>query len=594
MTTPRDAVPTGLRDPVVKTGIRLLLTTAARYQRLTVLSVAFALLWMAFVVLVPYLTKVIIDRSIQANNGDLLVPLVAAVVGAGFIKALGIGGRRYFAFAFSYRAETDLRNRLFEHIQRLAFSYHDQVPTGELMARGSSDLSQVRLVFAMLPITVANLALFVVIVIVMVLLDPILGVLSALSVPVLLILANRFAKRTIRISTDVQQRLADMSTVVEEAVAGVRVVKAYGREDRQVSRVAAVADRIYGATIRLLRYSSTYLPLFGLVPTVAMVLVLWVGGLRVIDGAMTLGDFVAFTQYMQVLVFPLRITGWFFAQLPRASAAAARITDLLETDPDIDDPPTPQTLPQGPGEIRFSSVSFSYPGGPPLLEGVDLLIPGGTSVAVVGRTGSGKSTLAYLIPRFYDVDEGLVLLDGQDVKSVRLEDLRNEIAIVFEDTFLFSSSVADNIGFGMQEATMDQIRLAARLAQAHEFISQLPDGYDTTVGELGYSLSGGQRQRIALARAVLRDPRVLILDDATSSVDAFTEEEIRVSLEKVMAGRTTVIIAHRTSTLALADRVVLIDDGRVAGVGTHEQLLRDNPKYAEVLAEEGLGGGSGP
>jgi ATP-binding cassette subfamily B protein len=585
---PRATSSGGLRDPVVRSGLRLLVRTTARYRKWATLSIASALVWTALVVTIPYLTKVVIDRVIAAGNESLLVPLVAGIVGAGLLKAVSIGGRRYFAFALSYRAETDLRNRMFEHIQRLAFSFHDSVPTGELMARASSDLSQIRLIFAMLPITLANLMLFVGIVVAMLFLDPLLGFLAALSIPILLVLANRYARRVIRVSAEVQQRLADLSSVVEEAVQGVRVVKAYGQEEREVGRVAGVSDRIYRSTMTLLRHSSTYVPLFGLVPTAATILILWLGGLRVIDGAMTLGDFVAFTQYMQVLIFPLRITGWFFAQLPRASAAAARVTDLLVTAPEVDDPPRPLPIPTGPGEIRFAGVSFSYPGGPPVLRGIDLLIPGGTSVAVVGATGSGKTTLAYLIPRFYDVTGGAILLDGRDIRDVRLEDLRSEIAIVFQETFLFSASIAENIAFGAPDATEEQIRLAARLAQAHDFIADLPDGYDTMVGERGYSLSGGQRQRIALARAVLRDPRVLILDDATSSVDPITEHEIRIALEKVMAGRTTVIIAHRPSTLRMADRVVLIDRGRVAGVGTHTELLAGNRRYAEVLAEEGL------
>ncbi len=580
--------PSGLRDPVIRRGLRLLASTTFSYPRWAALSIASALVWMVFVVAVPLLTKVVIDDAIEGGDESLLFPLVVALVGAGLMRALGIAGRRYFAFALSYRAETDLRNRMFEHIQRLAFRFHDEVPAGEVMARASTDLRPVRLIFAMLPITIANVGLFVVIGIVMVALDPLLGVLASLSIPVMLVLANRYSRRTIRLSTDLQQRLADVTSVVEEAVAGVRVVKAYGQEEREVDRVSGSADRILDTAVRLLGHSSRYVPLFALIPTLATIVILWLGGVRVIEGAMTLGDFVAFTQFMQVLVFPLRITGWFFAQLPRASAAAVRVMDLLATDPEIADPDRPKDLPEGSGEIRFSGVSFSYPSGPPVLGGVDLVIPGGTSVAVVGATGSGKSTLAYLIPRFYDVTGGAVLLDGRDVRAVRVDELRREVAIVFQDTFLFSASIADNIAFGTQDATLDQIRLAARLTKAHGFISNLPDEYDTIVGERGYSLSGGQRQRIALARAVLRDPRILILDDATSSVDALTEQEIRASLEEVMEGRTTVIIAHRPATLQLADRVVFIDEGKVAGFAPHEALLRTNARYAEVLAEEGI------
>lgn len=575
-------------DSTSRQGLRLLGGTLLRYRGPSLASTAIAVLWMGLVVLTPYLEKLIVDRAIQGQRRELLAPLVGIVLAAGLLKALGIGGRRFYAFLLSYRAETDLRNRIFEHIQRLAFSFHDRVSTGEIMARASSDLSQVRLVFAMLPITVANLLMFLVVVVVLVVLDPVLGVVASLSIPLLLWLANRYAGRVLRISWDVQQRLADLATVVEEVISGVRVVKAYGQEEREVGRLQRSAEGVFRRTMQMLRHRSAYVPAFELVPAAATVAVLWIGGIRVVDGHMTLGDFVAFTQYLVLLAFPLRLTGWFFAELPRATAAGARITELLRTAPQVADPQQPLSLPPGAGEVRLAGVGFSYPEGPPLLEHVDLCIPGGTSVALVGPTGSGKTTLAYLVPRFYDVNRGALLLDGVDVRRLRLEELRSEVALVFEETFLFSASVRDNIAFGNPDATDEQVRLAARLAQAHDFIVDMPGGYESLVGERGYSLSGGQRQRIALARAVLRDPRVLILDDATSAVDAITEEEIRAALEKVMEGRTTIIIAHRTSTLSLADRVVLLDAGRVVAVGTHDELLRSEPRYAEVLAETGV------
>lgn len=579
---------TTLRDPAVRAGLRLLGRTLLQYRRESVFSVASALLWMTVVVLTPYLTKLVIDRAIEGRQRELLLPLVGLVVAAGVLKALGIGGRRFFAFSLSYRAETDLRNRIFEHLQRLAFSFHDRVPTGELMARSSSDLSQVRLIFAMLPITTANLVMFVAVVIVLVALDPVLGLLSALTVPALLLLANRYARRVLKVSWDVQQRLADLSNVVEEVVAGVRVVKSYGQEDQEVGRLSHAAQRIFSRTMDMLRLRSIYVPMFELIPAIATVLVLYVGGRRVVDGSMTLGDFVAFTQYLVALQFPLRITGWFFAELPRAAASASRVTDLLKTAPDIRDLEGATTLPDGPGDVRLAAVSFSYREGPPVLDGVDLHIPGGSSVALVGSTGSGKTTLAYLLPRFYDPTSGSVRIDGVDITGVLIDDLRSEVAVVFEETFLFSATIAENIAFGNPDATPEQVRLAARLAQAHEFIADLEDGYEAVVGERGYSLSGGQRQRIALARAILRDPRILILDDATSSVDAITEGEIREALEKVMEGRTTIIIAHRTSTLTLADRVILLDEGKVVASGPHEELLATVPRYREVLAETGV------
>ena len=576
---------TSFVDASTRQGLRLMFGLVRNYRRDTRLSVFSALVWMAVVVAAPYVEKLIIDRAIAGERRELLGPLVGLLLIVGLIKAAGVGGRRWFAFRLSYRAEADLRNRIFEHIQRLAFTYHDKTATGELMARASSDLSQVRLVFAMLPITIANLAMFVVIGFVLIALDPVLGAVADLTIPAMGIIALTYSRRVLSASFDVQQRLADLASVVEEGVSGIRVVKAFGREDREVAKMERVAGRIFDKTMVLVRERSNFVPAFELIPSLATVAVLWVGGLRVVDGAMTLGDFVAFTQYLVILVFPLRLTGWFFAELPRAAAAASRVVDLLASAPDIADPATPVPLPDGGGEIRFVDVDFAYEDGPAVLAGFDLTVRAGSSVAVVGSTGSGKSTLAYLIPRFYDPDGGRVLIDGVDVRSVTLDDLRSAVAVVFEDTFLFSATIGENIAFGDPDANEDQVRLAARLAQANGFISSLEDGYDTIVGERGLSLSGGQRQRIALARAILRDPRILILDDATSSVDAATEAEIRRALETVMEGRTTLIIAHRTSTLKMADLVVVIDDGQVIGFGKHTELLATVPRYEEILAE---------
>lgn len=575
-----------LNDPAARRGLALMFGLFKNYRVDAGLSIASALVWMVVVITVPYVEKLVIDRAIDGGRRDLLGPLVALLIGVGFIKALGVGGRRWFAFRLSYRAETDLRNRIFEHVQRLAFTFHDRTATGELMARSSSDLSQVRLVFAMLPITIANVAMFVIIGAVLVVLDPVLGLVTDITIPLMGVIAVMYARRVLAASFEVQQRLADMSSVVEEGVSGIRVVKAFGREDLEVAKVDRVAERIFDKTMELVDQRAVFVPLFEIIPSLATVAVLWLGGTRVVDGAMSLGDFVAFTQYLVILVFPLRLTGWFFAELPRAAAAASRVVDLMAKAPTIDDPAHPQSLPSGGGgELRFENVSFSYGDGPAVLTEFNLNIPAGTSVAVVGSTGSGKSTLAYLVPRFYDPNSGRVLIDGVDVSEVALDDLRGEVALVFEDTFLFSKTIGENIAFGDPDASPEQISLAARLAQAHGFITDLDHGYDTVVGERGLSLSGGQRQRVALARAILRDPRILILDDATSSIDAATEADIRAALETVMQGRTTLIIAHRTSTLKLAEKVVVIEDGAVLAVGTHAELLATVPRYEEILAE---------
>ena len=550
------------------------------------MSIVGALMWMAMIVIIPYLMGRTVDIAVDDGDWSLVWPILGLLIAAGVIQAVGIGMRRYFGFKLSYRAEADIRNRLFTHIQRMAFSFHDVNSTGELMARASSDLSQLRLILAMLPITLANLAMFIVVATVLIIVDPVLGAVAALMVPALLFTSGRFASRVVGYSFDVQERLSELSHVVEESVTGIEVVKSYGQEAQHQGRLEGKARSIYESSMDMARERAIHRPLFEIIPALGTVAVLVVGGIRVVDGAITIGQFVSFTQYLAVMVLPLMITGWFFANLPRSAAAATRIDDLLETAPDIRGPRRPRRLPDGAGEIRFRGVSFEYADGPGVLSGVDLVIPGGTSVGLVGATGAGKTTLAHLIPRFYDVSAGSVEIDGVDVRDIGLEQLRNEVAVVFQETFLFSASVEDNIRVGDPAASDERIRSAARLARAHEFICELPDGYQTVVGERGATLSGGQRQRVSLARGVVRDPRVLVLDDATSSVDAVVEADIQQALRQVMAGRTTVIVAHRTSTLALVDNVAFIEDGRVVAFGSHDELLREVPRYSEVLAAD--------
>ena len=568
----------------MRRGLRLIRRSVAEHRAITWTTVGGALLWMAAAVAIPYAVSVVIDRTIEPRTDEGLLQLVLLVLLLGVALAVGIGLRRYYGFKLSFRVEADLRNRMFEHIQRQAFSFHDHTSTGQLMSRASSDLSQVRLILAMLPITVASIGMFVVVVVVLIAIDPLLGSVASLTVPVLFFMVIQYGRRVLALSFDVQQRLADLSQVVEESVGGIQVVKAYGQEPQEQQKLETSAEMIYESSFSLARHRAVFGPLFEAIPGIGTVAVLWLGGLRVIDGAISPGEFVAFTLYLAILVMPLRITGWFFANLPRAAAAASRVQDLLAIDPEIADPEDPVPLPVGPGELIFEGVGFAYAGVPSVLDGVNLTIRGGSAVALVGATGSGKTTLAHLIPRFRDVTAGRIVLDGVDVQKLTVDELRTEIAVVFQETFLFSASVHDNIAVGDPEASGESVRAAARLAQAHEFVCTLPDAYETVVGERGHSLSGGQRQRIALARAVLRDPRILILDDATSSVDAVVEAEIQAALRRVMEGRTTIVIAHRTSTLALVDQVVFIEDGSVVAVGTHEELLGTVPRYGEVLA----------
>ena len=385
-----------------------------------------------------------------------------------------------------------------------------------------------------------------------------------------------------------QRKLGDLSGVVEETVAGIRVVKGFGAERVQSQRLRAEADAVLDRSLAAARLRAGFLPVLDLLPAFSLVMILWYGGHQVLDGKLEVGDIVAFNLYIVMLIFPLRLAGQLVAQAARASASAGRVFEVLETAPEITDPSRGEPVPpDGHGELRFEGVQFRYGNGPVVLDDLDLVVQAGEAVAIVGPTASGKTTVARLIPRFYDVDEGRILLDGVDVRRLRLAHLRRAVGIVFEDTFLFTDTVRENIAFADPDATLEQVRRAASLAGAAEFIDALPDRYDTVIGEHGYSLSGGQRQRIAIARAVLADPRVLILDDATSSVDPTKEHEIRSALREVMTGRTTVIIAHRPATIALADRVVLLDGGGVVEQGTHQELLARSALYRAVLAQAG-------
>lgn len=576
-----------MRD--LRAGLELLWRLVKRYKKVAAVSISGAILWMAAVVAIPTMVGKIVDVAVRGDGRSELVPLFIWLFVAGGMQAVGISIRRYFGFKLSYRAEADVRNRIFTHIQRLAFSFHDVTSTGELMARASSDLSQLRMILAMLPITIANIIMFLFVTLALIVIDPVLGSVAALMIPALFFTSARFANRVVGYSFDIQQRLSELSHVVEESITGVEVVKSYGQEPQQQKKLELKAVAIYRSAMGLAKERAIHRPLFEIIPAFGTVAVLAVGGVRVVDGAITIGEFVAFTQYIAVMVLPLMITGWFFANLPRAAAAATRIDSLLVTAPEIAEPSKPVRLPTGRGEIRFEGVTFAYPDGTAVLEGINLVVPGGTSVGVVGATGAGKTTIGHLIPRFYDTPTGTVTIDGVDVRDVSLDELRSEVSVVFQETFLFSASIADNIKVGDPMATDEQVRAAARLAKAHEFICETPLGYDTVVGERGATLSGGQRQRVSLARGVVRDPRVLILDDATSSVDAIVESEIQAALKQVMAGRTTVIIAHRTSTLALVDNVAFVEDGRIAAFGPHHELLRSVPRYAEVLDANTLG-----
>ncbi len=581
----REGAPVDRERETRRAGWRLLRGALRTQRAWLALGVLAGMSWTAAKVTVPLLAAGAIDNGIIPGDSRAILVYALLIVAVGVVQGLSSGFRRYCAFRIAYRTETDLRQRLFAHLERLHFAFHDEAQTGQLMARANSDILQINQVVILIPLTIASTLTLVAVVAIMASQSVILTLLAVGALPLLNISAARFSRRMQPVTSQLQQKLGDFTNVVEESVAGVRAVKGFGSERLQSGQLDGEADAVRASSLDTARLRAGFLPLVDFLPALALVAILWYGGHLVLNGELELGYIVAFNSYILMLIWPLRMAGMLVAQASRSSAAAGRLHAILATDPEVVDEPGARTLSPGPGEIRFEGVRFGYRGGRPILTDLDLVIRGGEAVALVGPTGSGKTTVARLVPRFYDVDAGRVLLDGVDVYEVKVHDLRRNIGIVFEDTFLFSDTVRDNIAFADPQAHMDDVRRAARLAGADEFIDDMPEGYETVVGEQGYSLSGGQRQRIAIARAVLADPRVLILDDATSSVDPTKEHEIRAALREVMAGRTTLIIAHRPATIALADRVILLDGGRVAAEGTHEELLASSERYREVLAQ---------
>jgi ABC-type multidrug transport system fused ATPase/permease subunit len=550
-------------------------------------SLVFAWAAMGMTVLIPWLIGRAVN-AIEAGEQPDLPPLALAIVVAGILRLGLTMVRRVVAGRVSLAVEFDLRQRFYAHLQRLELGFFDGQQTGQLMSRATVDLQSIRfflgygLIFItqnLLTIALASAVMFAI--------DPRLALLALAPAPLVVYAASRYNRVSRPAVQEVQQRLAELTAEAEENVSGIRIVKAFAREEHQLHRFRRAVARVFDQSIYSTRLQAFFSPLLGLLPQLGVALVLLVGGRQVIAGDLSLGSFTAFYTYMLMLAAPMRMLGMALGMAQRAIASGNRLFEILDREPQIGSPAGAPPLPAGGGRVQMRGVTLRYDGAAPALSGVDLEIEAGRTVALVGPSGSGKTSLVALIARLYDPSEGAVLLDGVDLCSVDLASLRSQVAFVGDESFLFTASIAENIAYARPEASREEVEAAALRAQADGFVRELPEGYDTVVGERGLTLSGGQRQRVAIARALLADPRVLILDDATSSVDASTEAAIKAGLREAMAGRTTLVIAHRLSTVSLADEVVVMDAGRIVDRGSHEELLEGCGFYREI-AEHGL------
>ena len=574
------------KTPEFKKALRFYIEEVKNNRKHFLISMFSAIIWCFLVILHPYLIKRIVDDGIVASDQQVIIVFLSFLIAIGYVRAASIGVRRYFSMSVSFNVEAEIRNTIFGHMQRLAFKYHDKVPTGELMARASSDASQVRLAFAIAPLATANVFLLLLLSVTLVSIDFILGLIVLLSIPLVLYIAGNFASRAMEVSLKVKEAEAEMTTEVEEQLGGIRVVKAFGNEDEASIKVEKSIEKIYETSVNFLHLRTRFVPLFELIPMIITLVVLLLGGYLAINEFITLGDFIAFTQYVILLIWPLRITAWFLSEIPSSVSAGNRILELLDEQPSIINNDELVEFPtDGNGTIEFENVDFSY-GNDTIFNELSFKVEGQKTIAIVGATGSGKSTLSYLLPRLYDVKSGTIKIDNVDIKKIKLDDLRNNVSLAFEESFLFSNSAKDNIAIGSIEASQQEVEEAAIIAKAHEFISQLPETYETKVGERGYGLSGGQRQRIALARAIVRNPKILILDDALSAVDASTEEEIRNELQNVMNKMTTLIVTNRVPTIELCDEVLFIEDGKIRAQGKHEDILNEVKSYRSLFLEQ--------
>ena len=537
---------------------------------------------------VPRLSQAIIDQGIARGNGRLILWLSLAMVGMAVLRALFQFAQGALAARTAQGIAFDLRNALYEKIQSLSFSYHDQVQTGQLLTRATSDVEivqrfvgqgSVMFLSAVLMMVGAMALLFT--------LNWRLALVMVAVIPVTFGIFGFFARRAMPLFKEVQARLSRLNVVLQENLAGVRVVKAFAREEHEGERYEEANRAFYDINLQVNNILSLAFPTIFGVFNLTTLAIYWFGGLQVIGNTLTVGELVAFASYVGMAFFPVMMISMIVAMLSSAAASAERIYDILDAHSEVVDKPDALTLPRVEGRVTFDSVTFRYfEGGEPVLKDVSLVAEPGQRIALLGATGSGKSTIINLIPRFYDVDEGRVLIDGYDVRDVRLSSLRSQIGIVLQETNLFEGTIRENIAFGRPDASFEEVVAAAKAAEAHDFITGFANGYDTRVGERGVTLSGGQKQRIAIARALLLDPRILILDDATSSVDLATEYRIQQALDRLMAGRTSFIIAQRVATVLNADQILVLDRGQIVARGVHEELLASSEIYAEIYQSQ--------
>jgi ATP-binding cassette subfamily B protein len=568
-------------SPRYRTTFARLLGFLRPYKLSMVVSVLLAVGQQASGLVATYLTGSVAAALVH-HERHRLPWLVVSILALGLARAAMMSGRRLIAGKQALAVELDLRTTMYAKLVRLSFGFYDRHQTGQLMSRATVDLQGVRfflgygLIFFFQHIfTVVGVG------IVVFLISWKLALIAVAIAPALVAVAYRYSHVSHPLLRDVQQKMADVATVAEENIVGVHVVKSFAQEQTEQRKFEHRSEQVFGLSVRANRQRAFYIPVLSFLPLLAQAVVLLVGGRMVAQHTLSVASFVRFNLYLAMLIMPLRALGMWIGQAQRATASGERIFQVIDEPEEIGDVPAAVELPPGPGRVTFESVTFGYDPGRPVLHDVDLVLEPGKIVALIGHTGAGKTTLAALVPRFYDVQHGRVAVDGADVRDVTLQSLRREIGVIAQDPFLFSATVRENIAFGRPDATAEDVERAARLAQAHEFVEQLPDGYDTVVGERGITLSGGQRQRLAIARALVVDPRILILDDATASVDATTEAKIREGLREAMRGRTTIIIAHRLSTIALADEVVVLDAGRVVLHGTHDEA-RASDVYREI------------